>query len=80
MTGPRTADDTAPRLTPTVILRLRKLEATMRELGLLAENAPSLETCNRVVALVVSARAEDYAAGRDGSHLSGMMPAVKPVK
>ncbi len=78
MTGPRTADDTTPRLTPTVVLRLRKLEATMKELGLLVENAPALETCNRVIALVVSARAEDYAAGRDGAHLSGMMPAIKP--
>jgi hypothetical protein len=51
----------------------------LRELGYATEAGPSLEKLTPVIALLVSARAEDYSAGREGRTLSTTsFPAVKP--
>jgi hypothetical protein len=75
----KTADQTAPHLSPTIALRLRALDKLLRELGYAAEDGPTLEKLTPVIALLVSARAEDYSAGREGRTLSTTsFPAVKP--
>lgn len=74
-----TADDTAPNLSPGLAERLRKLDLLLRQLGYANEDSVPLWELRPVIAALVSARAEDYAAGRDGKALSQQLNAIKNI-